>query len=83
MRILETQKPVGITNINLADNKIESILEVELFKQIGKLKDEKVKLSIEKARTRITVNITSKFLTKGVLINNFWSKKLYKYLCYL
>ncbi|GAA3605323.1 hypothetical protein GCM10022396_23340 [Flavivirga amylovorans] len=76
IRLLEAQQPVGATNINLTDNKIERISEIELFNQIKKLKEEEVKLNIEKAKTKSTVNIISEFPERGILKNDFFSKKI-------
>ncbi len=66
---------MATTNINLANNKIDQISDLELFKQLEKLKEEKVKLNIEKANTINAVNIIYEFPYKRILINNLCSKK--------
>ncbi|GAA3651551.1 hypothetical protein [Flavivirga jejuensis] len=77
IKILEAQKlEGGTTNINLTDNKIEQISEIELFDQIKKLKDEKVELNIDKGKTINIINVISEFPNKGILINDFSSKKI-------
>ncbi|WP_109438676.1 hypothetical protein [Aquimarina sp. AU119] len=76
IRVLEAQQSVGATNINLTDNKIEQILEFELFKQIEKLKEEKIEVNIEKANTKNIINIVSGFPDRGKLINDLRFKKI-------
>ncbi len=76
IKILDAKKVSGTTNINLADNKEERVSEFELFKQIEKLKDEKVQLNIDKVNRENIINIISEFPDKGILIDNLWSKKI-------
>ncbi|UII76451.1 hypothetical protein LV716_01305 [Flagellimonas sp. HMM57] len=77
IRVIEAQQPEGTTNINLADNnKLEKIPELELFKEIEKLKEEKTEVNIEKANTKNTINIVSDFPNRGVLINDLRYKKI-------
>ncbi len=76
IKILDAKKVSGTTNINLADNKEERVSEFELFKQIEKLKDEKVELNIDKVNRENIINIISEFPDKGILIDNLWSKKI-------
>lgn len=67
------------TNINLTDNNStnkELISEIELFNQLRQLKSEKIILNKEKVQTRNIINIISEFSNKGVLINDFWYKKI-------
>ncbi|WP_396591655.1 hypothetical protein [Allomuricauda sp. R78024] len=77
IRVLEAQQTEGTTNINLADNsKIEKIPELELFKEINKLKEEKTEVNIEKANTKNIINTISDFPNRGVLINDLRYKKI-------
>ncbi len=76
IKILEAQKPEGVTNINLAENQIENQVEIELLKQARKLKDERVEINNEKANTKNTINIISEFPFKGALANDFLRKKI-------
>ncbi len=77
IRVLEAQQTEGTTNINLADNsKIEKIPELELFKEIDKLKEEKTEVNIEKANTNNIINTISDFPNRGVLINDLRYKKI-------
>lgn len=76
LKIMEAQKPDGTTSINLAENQSDQLSEIELLNQAGKLKDEKIELNNEKANTKNTINIISEFPNKGVLINDFFRKKI-------
>ncbi|EZH72273.1 hypothetical protein ATO12_22745 [Aquimarina atlantica] len=76
IKIMEAQKPDGITNINLAENQSDQVSEIELLNQAGKLKDEKIELNNEKANTKNTINIISEFPNKGALVNDFMNKKI-------
>ncbi len=76
VKILEAQKPQGSTSINLAENQQDQMSGIELLNQARKLKDEKIELNNEKANTKNTINIISEFPNKGVLINDFFNRKL-------
>lgn len=79
VRLLEAQQQPegeGTTTINLGDNKTEQMPELELFKEIEKLKEEKTEVNIEKANTRNTINIVSDFPNRGVLINDLKYRKI-------
>ncbi len=76
VKILEAQKPQGNTSINLAENQQDQMSEIELLKQARTLKDEKIELNNEKANTENTINIISEFPNKGVLIDDFFNKKM-------
>lgn len=76
LRLLEAQKPDGITNINLAESNQSQISEIELLNQARTLKDEKIELNNEKANTKNTINIISEFPNKGVLVNDILNKKI-------
>ncbi len=76
IKIIEAEKPEGVTSINLAENKPNQTSEIELLNQARKLKDEKIELNNEKANTKNTINVISEFPDKAALVNDFLNKKI-------
>ncbi|KZS41460.1 hypothetical protein AWE51_22420 [Aquimarina aggregata] len=76
IKTLEAGKPEGNTSINLAEGDSKATPEIELLSQIKLLKNELVLLNNKKANTQSTINIISAFPNKGVLINDFFKKKM-------
>ncbi len=76
IKTLEASKPEGSTSINLGEGESKGTPEVELLSQIKLLKNELVVLNNKKANTQSTINIISAFPNKGVLINDFFKKKM-------
>ncbi len=76
IQTLEASKPEGATSINLAEGRSEKTPEIELLDQIKQLKTEIVELNDKKANTSNTINIISAFPNKGVLVNDFFKRKI-------
>ncbi len=76
IRIIEAGKAQGGTSITLAESQSDKSPEIELLNEVKRLKDEIVFLNNEKANTKNTINVISDFPNKGVLINNFFGKKI-------
>ncbi len=76
IKTLEAGKPEGTTSINLAGEGSDQSPEIELLAQIKELKNEMVVLNDKRANTSNTINIISAFPNKGVLINDFFKKKM-------
>lgn len=76
IKVLEAKKLDGTTSINLAENKTEEVLEIELLNQKRKLKDEKINLNWKKANTKNIINIISEFEDRGVLRKDIYYRKI-------
>ncbi|MDY8138667.1 hypothetical protein [Aquimarina sp. 2201CG5-10] len=76
IKLLEANKPVSSTSINLAeDTSVSSTTEIDLLLQSKELKEEKIQLNNLKANTENTINVISDFPAKGVLSKEFLKSK--------
>ncbi|WP_299434156.1 hypothetical protein [uncultured Aquimarina sp.] len=75
IKILEANKSVSSTSINLAKESSSSASEIDLLVQSKLLKEEKVRLNNLKANTKSTINVISDFPEKGALINDLVTQK--------
>ncbi|MFC5047743.1 hypothetical protein ACFSTE_05595 [Aquimarina hainanensis] len=75
VKMIEASKDIGGTNINLAQSKTGELPEVALLKKVEELQEDKVELNNEKASTDNIINVISDFPNKGVLVNDWFTKK--------